>query len=137
MTFDRAAAWRAIGYSLFLSAVWVVAAAIRPTSTYHLAPLLVAGAAPVGYALTAQGSAKAHTTVLAAAGTGLAVVAGLILATAGKLEGPSLLPSGGALAETLSFAIVAGVAAAAFGAFRPGGPAATDRGPGRRLTDHG
>jgi len=85
--------------TLGLVAVWVLAAAWRPTSTYHLAPILIVGVGP----MMSWGSEKA---VLGATAFGTLVALGTsaILAWLDLLRGPSLLPNGGALVESLVLA---------------------------------
>ncbi|MCP4304500.1 MAG: hypothetical protein GY788_06405 [bacterium] len=89
-----------------LAVVWVVAALAQPTSTYHLAPILIAGAVPV----IARQKRSATPLLLAAASGGLiAATASVALAAFDLMRGPTLLPYGGAFAEALTFT-VAGVA---------------------------
>ena len=95
----------------FLAAVWAIGAAWQPTSTYHLAPLLVAGIVP-GMALTANRMDLAATS---AAGAVLAMGIGVALAAADLLRGPTLLPYGGALAETITFAAVGAISGTIIG----------------------
>lgn len=93
-----------------LAVIWLSAATIRPETTYHLAPLLVAGAVPL---LSMPGaSAPASRAVAAAAlgGAGLALGSTGVLAGLGNLEGPSLLPFGGAAAESILFSLVGSIA---------------------------
>lgn len=104
------AAWRAIGYSPVLAIVPVLAAVTCPTSRVHLAPLLVAGAAPIVCVVTAARPERAGTLILAASGTRPAVGSGGLLSVARKLDGPSRLPRDGPLVETVVFGIVAGMA---------------------------
>lgn len=109
-----AAVWRPFGFAIFLAAVWVVAALVRPTSTYHLAPILVAGAAP--FVAVSSGVPRRQATWLAAVGLALAVIVAGGLALANALDGPSLLPVGGAVFESVVFAVVGAVAGAAYAA---------------------
>ncbi len=82
-----------------LAMVWAVAAAIRPTSTFHLAPILIAGAAPV-----AVRQVRIKGKFLAAAlGGAISLTTATVLSAAGMLQGPSLLPAGGAFAEAVVF----------------------------------
>ncbi len=84
-----------------LVAVWAVAALAQPTSTYHLAPILVAGVVPV---LGRQRGAPVSRLAFAAAEGGLlAAVAAVGLAASDLMQGPTLLPYGGAFAEALTF----------------------------------
>ena len=80
-----------------LAVVWIIAAAIRPTATYHLAPILIAGIAP----FLGSNSARSVAAVL---GATIAVAVSLVLAGLDLLKGPGLLPSGGALVESVAFA---------------------------------
>ena len=93
-----------LGLAAILSAVWIIAAALRPTATYHLAPILIAGAVPVA----AGGTGLTRSTIVRAtlAGAGVAMVAALTLAALDLLRGPTLLPYGGALAEAATFAVL-------------------------------
>lgn len=84
-----------------LAAVWAVAAVAQPTSTYHLAPILIAGAVPV---LGRRRGAPLSRLLIAAVGGGLlAMVATVGLSAADLLQGPTLLPYGGAFAEAITF----------------------------------
>lgn len=98
--------------------LWIVAAAITPDVTYHLAPVIVASAP-----LSARGRLPATWPLFAFAFT--AVVA-LGLALFDLLQGPSLLPVGGALFESF----VGALAGAAIGAvLARRGVTARDRDP--------
>ncbi len=99
LTADRFTA-KAIGYSIGFVVLWAVLAAIQPSTTYHLAPLLVAVILPVVYRMQ-DGRSRSTGIWRALAGVGLAVAATSLLAVAGLLEGPSLLPFGGAFIESL------------------------------------
>ena len=100
---------RGLVYSGGLAVVWLIAAAFRPEVTYHLAPVLVAGALPIAMVLDAENAARTKVLVFAA-GTGFVVAAAttVLLAGAGWLEGPTLGPFTSAAGESL--------AGAAFGA---------------------
>ncbi|MDX2342619.1 MAG: hypothetical protein QNL12_02275 [Acidimicrobiia bacterium] len=87
-----------------LAAVWAIAAFAQPSSTYHLAPILIAGAVPI---LSRRHGARFRRFMLAAlAGSLMASTAAVALSAFDLLRGPSLLPYGGALAEALTFASV-------------------------------
>ena len=97
-----------LAVALGLTAVWLLAAAVQPTATYHLAPIFVAGAAPA----LARGAGRSLHSVTVAALTGavIATVAGVLLAALNLLRGPTLLPYGGAFAETITFTLVGATA---------------------------
>ena len=83
---------------------WIVASAITPDVTYHLAPVIVA-AAP----LSARDRLSASWPLFSFA---FSTAVALLLASLGLLQGPSLLPVGGALFES----VVGALAGAAIGA---------------------
>lgn len=83
-----------------LGLVWLAGAFMVGGTTFHLAPLLVAGSA----AMTGRRSPQA-----ALVGTGLALLLGVILEMAGRLDGPSLLPWGDATLETNLGALAGGI----------------------------
>lgn len=86
--------------SLLFAGLWAVVAAFQPTSTFHLAPLIVA-------AWPAIGERRLEGAVLLAlAGSVIAGIATGLLFVAGLLQGPSLLPWGGAGLESLFAAAV-------------------------------
>lgn len=90
----RSAMWPPFLWTLAGSLAWLALAAWRPTTTWHLAPLLVAAAAPwvIGQDLRG-GDRGAVRRVLQAAVIGL-VVSALVtwgLETAGLLRGPTIM----------------------------------------------
>ena len=95
-------------------AIWVLIAWARPENSYFMFPLLIASSVPVSYRLIA-GRALPIGIALGASIAGVLNVFLLaaLLAIAGKLEGPTLVPAGGAVVD----AIILGVAGAAAGAF--------------------
>jgi hypothetical protein len=107
----RSAAAAAVGLAL----VWIIAAAVRPTSTYHLAPILVAGVVPILARRPERSAAFLATS--AAAGAVVASAAALALTGFDLLRGPTLLPYGGAFAEALTFALVGAVGGLIVGTF--------------------
>lgn len=96
-------------YGLGLATLWVVMALISSTTTYHLAPLIVAAAPAIVDSLD-RSSSMARLGLLAAMGLALALAVTGILAVSGHLEGPSLLPTGGAVFESVVFAFTGGLA---------------------------
>jgi len=96
--------WQAGMYGLVLAAVWVLVAWLQDT-TLHFAPLLVAAVVPLGMALAEKPPPYSRRLAGAAAGASLALAATAVLALAGHLDGPSLLPAGGAVAEAVAFSL--------------------------------
>lgn len=91
---------------LVLAALWVVVAAWRPETTYHLAPLLIAGAAPVAAAADVPRHGDVRAIVRAGLlGSSISLATTALLSAAGWLSGPSLLPFGGAATEAVVFSI--------------------------------
>lgn len=88
--------------------LWVVLAQVSSTTTFHLAPLLVAAAPPVVDA--SEGTDRTSRLVLLAVlGTVLALIVTGILSGTGSLAGPSLLPTGGAALESVVFSFAGAV----------------------------
>lgn len=106
---------KALATAGFLATVWVVAAAAQPTSTYHLAPLLLAGSIPVVTGASGLPERATHAVL----GAGLAATVSVALAALGWMLGPTLLPYGGPLAEALTFAAVGSVAGGLLIAHKP------------------
>lgn len=95
-------------------AIWVLIAWNKPENSYFMFPLLVAASVPVSYRLIA-GRALPTGFSIGAAIAGLFnvfLLAGM-LAIAGKLDGPTILPAGGSVVD----AIIFGSAGAVIGAF--------------------
>ena len=105
---QRAGTKHAIGYAGALALIWIVAAGIQPTTTYHLAPLLVAATLPFALVSEEPQIGTRGIITAAAAGAGLALgVTGVLTATE-WLRGPSLLPFGGGTVESVTLALVGG-----------------------------
>ncbi len=95
-------------------AIWVFIAWSRPENSYVLFPLLVAASVPVSYRLIAGRALPIGIGL----GAGIAGVLNVfllaaLLAIAGKLEGPRLLPAGGNVVD----AVFLGALGALAGAF--------------------
>ena len=88
--------------TIALAAVWVAAALLIDGSTFHLAPLIVAGSVPI--------AAKDRPAGSALFGAGAALLIGLGLLLGGRLDGPSLLPWGDAFFETVLASAAGGLA---------------------------
>lgn len=96
---------RPLIFSAGLALLWIAVAFIRDGATFHLAPALVAVIPPVVFAYETEGEISTRDLALATlAGLAVALAATLILSVAGQLTGPSLLPFGGAVIESVVFA---------------------------------
>jgi hypothetical protein len=97
-----------------LAAVWILAAAFRPDSTFHLAPILIAGIVPLvrNHGIRRHGKASAL-------GFAIAIIASLALAILDLLRGPTLLPFGDAFVEAVVFALATALATYALTRFMP------------------
>ena len=84
-----------------LAVLWLLLGFLSDGTTYHLAPLLVAAIPASLYALEFAEPVLARALGLAVTGTVAALVVIGILSAAGRLSGPSLLPFGGAVTESL------------------------------------
>lgn len=91
--------WGAILFAL----IWVAIVLVRPTTTFHLAPLIVA----MWPGVTDSESRGAAT--LSAIGFVIAAGTTLALSAAGLLQGPTLLPWGGPAVESLVAAAIGGL----------------------------
>jgi uncharacterized membrane protein len=70
-------------------------------TTFHLAPVIVAAASPISF--------PARRVRASLVGTTIATAAAMLLAVVGRMAGPSLLPIGGALLESVLGALLGGV----------------------------
>ncbi len=94
-------------------ALWVVLALVSPTRTLHLAPVIV-GAWPLfGSVIDNKSLSRLDRIKLSGVGLMLGIATTTVLALAGGLEGPSLLPIGGAALEGYLFALLGAIAALA------------------------
>lgn len=108
-------------WTLLVAVAWVVLVAWRPTTTWHLAPLLTAGAWPwvVGQDSSANDPAARRRILVAGAG-GLLAAAGLTtaLALAGGLAGPTWTGAGTPVAEAFVLTGLGALVAVALGLLR-------------------
>lgn len=94
-------------WTAVVAAAWLVLAGWQPSTTWHLAPLLVAAAGPwvVGQDQSPDDpSARRRIVVAAVAGLAVASLATGALATTDHLEGPTWTGSGSTVAEALLLA---------------------------------
>lgn len=106
-------------WSVALAGLWVIVASIRPTSTFHLAPLLIAAAPPVlstldGGNRTGWTAVRVHSI----AGVALALAAAVVVSMLGSMRGPAFAGFSGPLAEALVFAVVGVVLGISFAWWR-------------------
>ena len=95
---------RTILVAVAFAALWVVLAFSRDGVTYHLAPLLVAAVPAAGLGIEGAGTVRS-LAAWAVGGATIALAVTFLLVAVGKLDGPSLLPFGGAAAESVIFSI--------------------------------
>ena len=111
----------AAGWTLAGALLWFLLTAWRPTTTWHLGPVLVAAAAPwvIGQA-TRAGDRRVVLRLAVAAGAGLlvAVTAGAALQAAELLRGPTVLGFPTPWTEALALAGASAVLAVAAGLLR-------------------
>ena len=101
--------WRHLLSTVLLVASWAAMASWQPTTTWHLAPLMIGASATVAARLR---SAAPVVPLRAKWLTGVPVVAGLIetavLDLSGRLAGPTVIDRGSALVESLLFVTLGG-----------------------------
>ena len=108
-------------WTLVVAVVWSLLVAWRPTTTWHLAPLLMAAAWPwvVGQDLSASDPTARRRVLIAGAGglaTGSALIA--ILALAGRLDGPTWTGGGTPVVEAFLLAGAGALVATLVGVMR-------------------
>lgn len=106
---------RSSSYAFGFAALWVILALARPETTFHLAPGIVA-VAGVG-SLVGRPAGRRDRWTAVAVGAVAGLLATIVLALAGRFDGPSLLPVGGALAETFVTQAVGAATASALAGF--------------------
>ena len=97
-------------WSVAVTVGWIALAAWRPTVTYHLAPVLIAGVWPYRLRRGPLRVASTDAARAAAFGASLAVVAGLVIWAADLMNGPTLWGSGHAVLELAPAAAIGAVA---------------------------
>ena len=109
-------AGRAILLGAGLTVLWIGLGFWRPTTTYHLAPLLI-GATPAAFA---AGSINKRTGVLlGAVGLGLALAAFGLLASVPGLDGPTIGPFSSATQESVILSVIGAVGGGLYAAVVP------------------
>lgn len=105
--------WLTVGV---FATLWVVLALSSPTRTLHLAPAILSAWPLLGSMAENPSIDWPKQFALSAVGALLGVATTTVLALTGGLEGPSLLPIGGAALEAYAFSFVGGIAALALAA---------------------
>lgn len=104
---------RALMWGALLAALWVAVALMPPTSTFHLAPLLVAGAPVVLFDLDLSSRKDRPTLIrLGVVSLALALVAAVVVQAIGAMPGPAFE----AFATPFVEAVVLGLVGSAAGA---------------------
>lgn len=108
-------------WTLVIAVAWSVLVAWRPTTTWHLAPLILAAAWPwvVGQG-SPSGDPPARRRIMVAGGAGLSAALALtgVLSAYGRLDGPTWTGSGTSVAEALLLCVVGAVIATTVGMLR-------------------
>ena len=95
---------RVLVWSATLAGLWVAVAVMRPTSTFHLAPFLIAAAPPVLFTLNGDIRVDRTTVLrLAAGGMALALTATVAVVVVGAMQGPAFEGFSGPLVEAVVF----------------------------------
>lgn len=102
---------------LVLAGVWVGLAFVQD-GILHFAPLLVSAVVPLGRSLAALPAGRRALLGAGALGASLALAATAALALAGRLEGDSLFPAGGAATEGVAFSLAGAVVGSVLGMVR-------------------
>lgn len=103
--------WQPAAAAFLIAALWAVLAVVAPTTTFHLAPLLVVGAAPVTHRLlTGMPVSPRRAAGLAALGVVIASAATAALAALGLLAGPDLRGGDQPVLETAILIVLGAVA---------------------------
>ena len=124
-------------WTLVVAVVWALLVAWRPTTTWHLAPLLLAAAWPWVVGQDASpGDPAARRRILLAGGGGLGAALALtgLLAAAGRLDGPTWTGSGTPGVEALLLSAGGAAVATTLGLLRT--VRRTTRASARLGTDH-
>jgi len=103
----RVPRWQPLGVAIGFALAWVLLAARTPSTTYHLAPLLVATAPAVAHRwLTGAAVRSPRAIGLAVAGLAIALVTTAVLTWRGLLAGPDVTGGDGVVAETVLLALL-------------------------------
>jgi len=110
---------RALVWGSLLAGLWIVVALIRPTSTFHLAPLLIAGGPPVLFGLDVPDRPNRRSVLrIGAASFAMALAASGVVAAIGAMEGPPFEAFPSPLVEAVIFSVLGSVAGIGFSVIR-------------------
>ena len=108
-------------WTIVVAVVWSVLVAWRPTTTWHLAPLILSAAWPwvVGQDVS-PGDPTARRRILLAGGGGLGAALALtgVLSATGRLDGPTWTGSGAPVVEALLLSLTGAAIATTLGLLR-------------------
>jgi hypothetical protein len=118
-TIARSDIRRALLWGAMLAVLWTAVAILRPATTFHLAPFLVAGAPPVLLVLD-EGASAGRVSVLRVGmiSAALAIGTALVLLAIGATTGPAFEVFPSPLVEAVAFAGVGAVGGIGFGWWR-------------------
>ncbi len=110
---------RALVWGALLAGLWVVVALVRPTSTFHLAPLLIAGAPPVLFGLdNSDRPDRGSVLRVGVASFAMALAASAVVAAIGAMQGPAFEVFLSPLIEAVAFSVFGSVAGVGFSSIR-------------------
>lgn len=107
------------GVAAALALGWIVLAVRSPTTTYHVAPLLIT-VAPLWVVRRTAAHSRAQALTWVAVGVAIAAATTLLLAVTGNLRGPTVTGSRAAPSEAFVAAAFGAVLAPAVTRSRPG-----------------
>ena len=106
-------------WGVMLAVLWVAVAVLRPATTFHLAPLLVAVTPPVLLVLDEGASADRDSVLrIGAISAALSLGTALPLLAIGAMEGPVFEVFPSPLVEAIAFTAIGGFGGIGFGWLR-------------------
>jgi len=118
-TIARTDTRRALMWGAMFAVLWVAIAILRPATTFHLAPFLIAGAPPVLFVLD-EGASTDRASVLriGAFSAALSIGTALVLLTIGAMEGPVFEAFPSPLVEALALTAAGAIVGIGIGWWR-------------------
>ncbi len=106
-------------WGAMFAVLWVAVAILRPATTFHLAPFLIAAAPPVLFVLDEGASADRGSVLrIGVISAALSIGTALVLLAIGAMEGPVFEAFPGPLVEALAFTAVGAVVGIGIGWWR-------------------